>query len=237
MATTEAMKTRLVLLEDHVMVRRALAALLVRDKSLCIVAEAGSARELSLLDVPFDLLLCDLSLPGPGGLHAIAETRRRWPERRILVLTMYDDPLRAADALAAGANGFAVKLDDDTQLLQAVHTVLDGHRWLSPLIDAAAVDELLRRRQAHVVTTGPLGPLSLREREVFDLLIRGYCCTEIGGLLFISPRTVDTHRTNIFAKLNVHSIAELVRFAARFSLLDADSSAPPPARVLPSARA
>jgi two-component system, NarL family, response regulator NreC len=231
------MKTRLVLLEDHVVVRRALATLLGRDKSLSVVAEVGSARALSLLEVPFDLLLCDLGLPGPSGLHAIAETRRRWPERRILVLTMYDDAMRAADALAAGAEGFAVKLEDEARLLEAVHAVAAGQRWLSPLIDAAAVDELLAGRQAHVVTIGPLGPLSLREREVFDLLIRGYSCPEIGGLLFISPRTADTHRTNIFAKLNIHSVAELVRFAARFGLLAAVDTAAPPATMLPSARA
>ena len=221
------MKTRLVLLEDHAMVRHALAALLCRDTNLSVVAEVGSARALSLLEVPFDLLLCDLSLPGPSGLHAIAETRRRWPERRILVLTMYEDPLRAADALAAGADGFAIKLEDETRLLEAVHAVADGRRWISPLVDNAAVDELLAGRQAHVVTIGPLGPLSLREREVFDLLIRGYTCPDIGALLFISPRTADTHRTNIFAKLNIHSVAELVRFAARFGLLNTDSAAPP----------
>ena len=230
------MKTRVVLLEDHIMVRQALAELLLRDKSLSVVGEATSARELSLLDAPFDLLVCDLGLPGPSGLHAIAETRRRWPERRILVLTAYNDPMRAADALAAGADGFAIKLEDESHLLQAVHAVAGGRRWLSPLLDAAAVDELLQRRQAHVVAAGPLGPLSLREREVFDLLVRGYSCPDIGGLLFISPRTADTHRSNLFAKLSVHSVAELVRFAARFGLLP-DESAAPPASVLRSARA
>ncbi|MCU1282665.1 MAG: response regulator transcription factor [bacterium] len=230
------MKTRIVLLEDHVVVRRALAALLSRDKTLQVVAEAGSARELSLLEEPFDLLITDLGLPGPSGLHAIAETRRRWPERRILVLTMYDDAVRAADSFAAGANGFAVKLDDEARLLQAVHTVNAGGRWLSPLVDSAAVEQMLTRRGSGVVAAGPLAPLSLREREVFDLMIRGYSCPDIGRMLFISPRTADTHRTHIFEKLSVHSAAELVRYAARFGLLT-EEHAPSPDTVVRLARA
>jgi two-component system response regulator NreC len=217
------MKTRIVLLEDHVVVRRALAELLRRDKELEIVGEASSARELSLLEDPFDLLISDLCLPGPDGLSAITEVRRRWPQRRILVLTMYDDAFRAAAAFAAGADGFAVKLDDDGTLLQAVHAVVEGRRWLSPLVAGAAVDRLLLRTRGGVVADGPLAPLSHREREVFDLMIRGYSCPEIGRQLFISPRTADTHRSHIFEKLSVHSIAELVRFAARFGLIAPDA--------------
>jgi DNA-binding NarL/FixJ family response regulator len=217
------MKTRIVLVEDHRVVRRALAELLTRDPALTIVGEAGSARELSLIDVPFDLLITDLCLPGPDGLSAIGETRRRWPTRRILVLTMYDDAFRAATAFAAGADGFAVKLDDEGGLLAAVHAVRDGRRWLSPLVDGAAVERLLLLRRGGVVADGPLAPLSQREREVFDLLIRGYSCSQIGHQLFISPRTADTHRSHIFEKLGVHSSAELVRFAARFDLIAEDA--------------
>ena len=217
------MKTRIVLLEDHVVVRRALATLIGRDKELEVVGEVGSARELLLCDAPFDLLISDLGLPGPDGLSAIAEARRRWPARRILVLTMYDDAFRAAAAFAAGADGFAVKLDDDGQLLQAVHAVVDGRRWLSPLVSGDAVDRLLMRRRGDVVAVGPLAPLSHREREVFDLLVRGYSCPAIGGQLFISPRTADTHRSHIFEKLGVHSVAELVRLAARFGLIAPDA--------------
>jgi DNA-binding NarL/FixJ family response regulator len=217
------MKTRIVLLEDHVVVRHALAGVLTRDKTFTIVGEAGSARELALLDVPFDLLITDLGLPGPSGVSAIAETRRRWPDRRILVLTMYDDPFRAAAVFAAGADGFVVKLDDEATLLAAVHSVLDGRRFLSPLVDQMAVDRLLARSRAGVVADGPLAPLSQREREVFDLMIRGYSCAEIGSQLFISPRTADTHRSHIFEKLHVHSTAELVRLAARFGLIAEDA--------------
>jgi len=217
------MKTRIVLLEDHSVVRRALAELLARDKSLVVVGEAGSARALSLLDVEFDLLISDLALPGPDGVSAVAETRRRWPERRILVLTMYDDAFRAAAALAAGADGFAVKLDEEAQLFEAVHAVLAGRRWISPLIDVGAVDRLLAHRRGAVLADGPLATLSQRERQVFDLMIRGYSCADIGRQLFISPRTADTHRSHIFEKLSVHSTADLVRFAARFGLIAEDA--------------
>jgi DNA-binding NarL/FixJ family response regulator len=217
------MKTRIVLLEDHVVIRRALAALFGRDKAIAVVGEVGSTRELLLFDAPFELLITDLALPGPDGLSAIAESRRRWPDRRILVLTMYDDAFRAAAAFAAGADGFAVKLDDEASLMQAVHTVISGRRWLSPSVDGAGVDRLLARSHSGLVADGPLAPLSHREREVFDLMIRGYTCPEIGRQLFISPRTADTHRSHIFEKLRVHSAADLVRFAARFGLIAPDA--------------
>ena len=217
------MKTRIVLLEDHTVIRHALCALIERDKTLAVVGEVASTRALSLFEVEFDLLVTDLALPGPDGNTAIAETHRRWPDRRILVLTMYDDAFRAATALAAGAHGFAVKIDDEAQLLQAIHTVMSGRRWLSPLVDAAAVDRLLAHRRGALVAEGPLATLSERERQVFDLLIRGYSCVDIGRQLFISPRTADTHRSHIFEKLDVHSAAELVRFAARFGLIVEDA--------------
>jgi two-component system, NarL family, response regulator NreC len=213
------MKTRIALLEDHVVVRRALRGLIERDKDLRVVGEAGSARELLLIDAEYDLLISDIGLPGPNGVSAVAEVKRRWPKRRVLVLTMYDDTFRAAEALAAGADGYAVKTEDDNALVEAIHIVASGQRWISPLVDRAEIDRLLERRRARVVATGPLAPLSMREREIFDLMIRGYSCQDIGALLFISPRTADTHRSHIFEKLGVHSVAELVRYAARFGLL------------------
>ena len=214
------MSTNIVLLEDHVVVRRAVAALLERTADLKIVGEAGSMRELLLLECEYDLLISDLGLPGPSGISAIAEVRRRWPKRRILVLTMYTDNFRAAEAFAAGADGYALKLEDEATLAEAVQAVMAGQRYLSPRLDRKAIDELLDTIRTRVVGAGPLAILSMREREIFDLMIRGYSCQDIGRLLFISPRTADTHRSHIFEKLGIHSVAELVRFAARFGLLD-----------------
>jgi two-component system response regulator NreC len=221
------MTTRIVLLEDHVVVRRALAALLERQADLRVVGEAGSVRELALLSdsVEYDLLISDLGLPGPSGISAVADVRRRFPERRVLVLTMYADEFRAAEAFAAGADGYAVKEEDPAGVENAVRTVLAGERYLSPLIDRPAVERLLERCKDRVISCGPLAPLSRREREIFDLMIRGYSCQQIARLLFISPRTADTHRSHIFDKLRVHSTAELVRFAARFGLLGDDRRA------------
>ena len=213
------MKTRIALLEDHVLVRRAVATLLEHKGELEVVAEVGTAREMLLCEMEFELLITGLNLPGPSGFTAIVEARRRWPKRRILVLTMYIDPFRAAEALAAGADGYAVKNDDEAALLEAVRLVQAGERYLSPRLDHDAVLQLLGNRRARVLAAGPLAPLSMREREVFDLLVRGYSCQQIAELLFISPRTADTHRTHIFGKLGVHSVAALVRFGARFNLI------------------
>jgi two-component system response regulator NreC len=187
------MKTRIVLLEDHVVVRRALVALLERRPELAVVGEA--------------------------------EVKRRFPKRRVLVLTMYADEFRAAEALAAGADGYAIKEEDETGLCRAVDVVLSGERYLSPQLDRAVIERLLERCRDRVIASGPLALLSRREREIFDLMIRGHSCQQIARLLFISPRTADTHRSHIFDKLRVHSTAELVRFAARFGLLGDDQRA------------
>jgi two-component system response regulator NreC len=184
-------------------------------------------RELALLveSVEYEMLISDLGLPGPSGISAVSEMRRRFPQRRILVLTMYADEFRAAEAFAAGADGYAVKEEDPDGIVAAVRVVLAGERYVSPLVDREGVERLLSRCKDRVVTCGPLAPLSRREREIFDLMIRGYTCQQIARLLFISPRTADTHRSHIFDKLRVHSTAELVRFAARFNLLGDDRRA------------
>lgn len=219
------MSTDIVLLEDHAVVRCAIAALLERTADLKVVGEAGCMRELLLLECEYDLLITDLGMPGPSGISAIAEVRRRWPKRRILVLTTYTDTFRAAEALAAGADGYALKLEAEEAILEAVKTVMAGQPYISPQLDRKAVDELLDTIRTRVVGAGPLAILSMREREIFDLMIRGYSCQDIGHLLFISPRTADTHRSHIFEKLGIHSVAELVRFAARFGLLDEQRAA------------
>jgi DNA-binding NarL/FixJ family response regulator len=216
--------TRIVLLEDHVVVRRALAALLEAQDDLRVVGEAGSARELALVteSLEFDLLIVDLALPGPSGLSTIVELRRRVPAPHVLVLTMYADEFRAAESFASGADGYAVKVEAPEAIVGAVRAVLAGKRYLSPLIDLEAVEQLLYRCKDRMVVDGPLAPLSRREREIFDLMIRGHSCRQIGAMLFISPRTVDTHRARIFGKLRVHSQAELLRFAVRFGMLGDD---------------
>jgi DNA-binding NarL/FixJ family response regulator len=216
------MSVRIVLLDDHVVVREAMTGLL-EDAEYRIVAQAGSVRELTLAlaATEFDLLITDLSLPGPNGISAISEVRRTRADRRVLVLTMYADAFRAAEAFAAGADGYAVKVEPTASILTAIREVMAGRRYLSPLVDSDAVAQLVNGR-ANVLAAGPLAPLSPREREIFDLLVRGHSCNDIARLLFISARTADTHRSHIFDKLGVHSTAELVRFAARFGLLDAE---------------
>ena len=215
------MKKRIVLLEEHVFLRRAVASLLEHKGELEVVAEAGTVRELLLCETEFDLLITGLNLPGPSGVTAIAETRRRWPARRILVLTMFTDAIRAAQALAAGADGYVLKSDDEATIVEGVRQVLSGERYLSPRLDRQAVLGLLDKRRTHLVSAGPLAPLSAREREVFDLLVRGYSSQQVATHLSISPRTAETHRTNLMRKLALQSQTDLVRFAIRRGLITA----------------
>ena len=223
------MKNRIVLLEAHVFVRHAVASLLERQGELEVVAEAGMLHELLECETEFQLLVTGLSLPGSGGIAAIAAARRRWPQRRILVRTRYVDPLRAAEALAAGADGYVVKSDDEETILEAVRAVLAGERFVSPQLDRDALAKLLQEPRGHKSAGGPLALLSSREREVFDLLVRGHSSRQTAHLLLIGQRTVETHRAHIYAKLDVHSAAALVRFGVRSGLIG-DDIGPDPGR-------
>jgi DNA-binding NarL/FixJ family response regulator len=220
------MGIRIVLLEDHVVLREAFASMLDEESDLKVVGQAGTARELSLLlatPLVADVMLADLSLPGPSGLSAIRETRRTRPGMRILALSMYTDSVRVAEAISAGADGYAVKLEDVKSIVTALRDVLAGRRYLSPLVDAATVERLLARDGVAADGHGPLAFLSRREREVFDLVVRGHTNHQIAKLLFISARTADTHRQHIFKKLGVHNTVDLVRLAVRHGLLIEDA--------------
>lgn len=161
-----------------------------------------------------DVVLLDVSLAGPSGMTTARELLRRDPARRILVVDVRAEESTAAEALAAGALGMFSKDQSIDDLLQALRAVAEGRTYLPPQISQKAVEARLRLRRS-----GPLGILSTREREVFDLLVRGLTNEEVGQQLGISRRTVETHRSRILKKLNVHSAVELIRLAARHGLL------------------
>ena len=206
---------RVFLVDDHELFRTALRMMLEAIPDVEVVGEAPSAREaLHVLETCApDVALIDITLPGSNGLALVRELRRmRVPAAR-LVLTMHSSADYVSEAFAAGAHGYALKDDSPSMLVDALRAVAGGGRYVSPRLP----DEVTATLRSD--GDGPAGRLSPREQELFDLLVRGYRNREIARQLFISVKTVETHRTHIFKKLGVHSLADLVRVAAQRGML------------------
>lgn len=202
---------RILLVDDHALFRDGLRAVLHADPDFRVVAEAGDARAAlqAAEATEFDVCLLDIRMADSDGISLLREMRRRGHEEPALMLTMHEERDFVLDAMDAGAAGYALKRGPAEQLADAVRTVARGGRWLAPTVASYASDD----------TPGLLASLSAREREIFHLLVRGGDNAAIGHALFISEKTVETHRTRIFRKLGVRSLADLVRLAARHGLL------------------
>ena len=202
---SQASVKRVVLVDDHNLVRSGLAALLNQTGRFEIVAEATNGIEAlqKLAVTPCDLLIIDLAMPRLGGIEVITELRRKNRSVRVLVLSMYDDAQFVARAMKAGANGFLLKHALDEDLFQAIDAVFDGEEFISNLIDKDALREF----------TFADVELTAREKEVLHLIAEGKTNAEIASTLSISPHTVTRHRANLMKKLNVHNRVELVSVA------------------------
>jgi two-component system response regulator NreC len=194
---------------------------LTSETDLAVVGEASDAREAYQVvgDKHPDVVVLDVSLPGVNGIAATRELVRREPHAHVLMLSMHAGEDYVAQALAAGATGYALKDQSAAEVIEAIRAVARGQAYLSPRISRFVVDDYLRLRRGESARTGPLAALSVREQEIFDLLVRGFSNDGIAGQLCISVKTVETHRAHILHKLRLHSIAELVRFAARHDLV------------------
>jgi two-component system response regulator NreC len=210
-ATTAAI--RIVLADDHPVVRRGLRMLLDDEGDFEVVAEAGTvdeARRYVRGHHPAVLVL-DLNMPGEASLKAIPTMRTEFPGTQIVVLTMQQEPAYAREALAAGATGYVLKQAADGELVEAVRLAAAGERYLNPRLGA---------RIAAEPPPGPPDDLSEREVDVLRLIALGHTNTQVAERLFISVRTVETHRSHIQQKLLLSSRAELVRYAIDHKLVD-----------------
>jgi two-component system response regulator NreC len=210
------MTIRIVLADDHTVVRSGLRLLLESEAGFEVIAEAadaGAALRAVLGHKP-DVLILDLNMPGePTSLDAIPSVAERSPKTKVVVLTMQEDPEYARRALRAGALGYVLKEAADAELVEAVRRAATGGTYLNPSLGArlAAMPD---------ADGGPPGDLSEREAEVLRLIALGHTNTEIGEQLFLSVRTVETHRAHVQQKLGRTTRAELVRYALDHGLLD-----------------
>ena len=208
---------RVVLCDDHAIVRAGIRALLERESDISIVAEAASGHEAVTLvqKLQPDLLLLDLSMPSGNGLDAIARIRQVAPRCRVLVLSMHSAPEHVRPALRAGAQGYLVKGSGLSDLLRAVRVVLDGGQFLGAEL-AAIVSPAASLPDA---PEDDLERLTPREREVLQLVAEGQTNRQIASRLGLSPKTVDSHRTNLMRKLGLHDAQGVTRFAVRRGLI------------------
>lgn len=215
------LKTRILLADDHAVVRRGLRMVLDHEPDLEVVAEAGDGREavrLSLEQDP-DLVVIDISMPRMTGLQAVRELHSRRPGLRILILSMHENEQYLYEALKAGASGYVLKTVADRDLVEACRAAMRGESFLYP----GAMTPLIRDFLASARDQQPLReePLTPREQEVLKLIAEGHSTKEIAEALVISDKTVERHRANILEKLGMHDRVELTRYAIRRGLVQA----------------
>ncbi|MFN0155968.1 MAG: response regulator [Gaiella sp.] len=213
------MSIRVLIADDHPVVRSGVKSLLDAEDDIEVVAEAGDATRavFESIETKPDVIVLDLTMPGVEGMSLVEKLRQTVPASRIVVLSMHDSPRHVRDAHAAGASGYVPKEAADADLVTAVRQVARGEQYVHPTLGAKlAFDQAEEQRKA------ALDPLSAREREVLGLLARGFTNQEVAKKLFISVRTAETHRAHIMRKLRLSTRAELVRYALDNGLLESE---------------
>lgn len=214
-ATESASPTRVLVVDDHPLFRAGLCAVLDREPDFEVAAQVGTLEEAMHVigSQPVDLAIVDILLPNGDGIQVTRKLRERAQDLSVLGLSVLDEPIRVAELLRAGAVGFVHKTQPVTEILDAMRRTLAGDRYLCPAL-REQLEQLLSPD-----TKLPLERLTAREREVFILLVQGNNNETAARTLGIAARTVETHRQRIMKKLGAHSVAELVRLAAKWGAL------------------
>ena len=214
-------KIRVLLVDDHTILRAGLRMMLNAQADIEVVGEASSGREAVACTAHLspDVVIMDISMPEMNGIDATRQIKKLYPDVRVLILTMHENEGYLFQSLRAGASGYMMKEAADTELIQAIRTVQAGRFYLSPIAQSMMVGDYLQRVHAGEEKDS-YNDLTEREREILVLVAEGLTNNQIAEKLIISPKTVDTHRTHVMDKLNLHSRAELVKYAMRRGLLE-----------------
>jgi DNA-binding NarL/FixJ family response regulator len=213
------MSVRILLVDDHPIVRQGLRTLLQAEEGFAVVGEASNGLEALRLIERYkpEVLVVDLMMPGVTGLEFVHQTTQLSPQTRVIVLSMHSDEAYVLEALKSGAMGYVLKEANPTDLIQGVHEVIAGRRYLSAPLSERAIEVYFQRGQE--AGKDPYETLTTREREVLQLAAQGLTNHGIAAALSISSRTVEIHRSNMMHKLGLRHQADLVRYAARRWLL------------------
>lgn len=222
-------KIRVLLAEDHTIVREGLRSLLEATGRVEVVGEADNGR--SAVEVARELLpdvaIVDVSMPELDGVEATRQIKKAVPQVRVIVLTMHSAEVYMKEVFRAGASGYLVKKTAARDLLMAVEAVMRDEMYLSPAISKVVIDRYVEVAGESPVREG-YNTLSDREREVLKLVAEGRTNREVADMLNVAEKTVATHRANVMRKLELHNMSELVRYAIRERLIDVDASGPIP---------
>ncbi|HKN50616.1 MAG TPA: response regulator transcription factor [Actinomycetota bacterium] len=216
------MRLSVLLAEDHAVVREGLRAMLEAEGDFQVVGQTGNSSEVGGMveELHPDVLVLDLIMPGIGGLNALRELARRRLSTRVVVLSMYANEAYVLEALQNGAGAYVLKQSEAAELVRGIREVAKGRRYLSPPLSQRAVEAYAKRAKGTIATKE--AELTAREKEVLMLVGQGFTSAQIGERLFISVRTVESHRSNLTKKLGLHSQAEMVRTALRRELTPLD---------------
>jgi len=218
------MTIRVLLADDHAMVRDGLQSLLESEDDIEVVGATGDGREAVRMVEKLrpDLALMDISMPGLNGIEATAEIADRFPDTRIIILSMHHTTEHIFQALKAGARGYLLKESAGSEVVTALRTVHKGGRYLSKRIEETVIDDYVRLRRSPDAAS-PMERLSHREREILQLVVEGKSSAEAAEILCISPKTVETYRSRLMRKLGVGDLPGLVKFALRHGLTSLDT--------------
>jgi len=214
--------TKILIVDDHEVVRDGLRNILLSLENISIAGEAGNGEDAIKLytSVKPDLVIMDISMPGMNGIEATRIIKEKDPDAKILILTMHDNQEYLNQIIRSGAKGFILKNTDKEELLEAVRTVASGENFFSKDISKLIIDNYIRSAKEQEKSDGfKEVPLTKREIEILKLIASGYSNQEIANILYISYNTVDTHRKNIMHKLSIKNTAGLVRYAIEKGLI------------------
>jgi DNA-binding NarL/FixJ family response regulator len=222
MPSVKQAKTRVLLIDDHPMIRRGLAGLINEDTDLMVCGEAGNSREAleMIAEVEPHLAIVDISMEEWNGIELIKEVQARHPHLRVLVLSMHEEEIYAERALRAGASGYVMKAQAAGTVMEAIRRVLAGKIYISERVNNQLLHRVAMHPRLAASSASPVERLSERELQIFRLLGDGIRVREIATQLYISIKTVESHRVNIRRKLGLLNSAQLLRYAIQYSRIE-----------------
>lgn len=211
---------KILIAEDHTIVRKGLCSILKNEKDIDVIGEAENGKEAikKVEELTPDVVVMDISMPLLNGLEATLQIKKRFPEVKVLILTVHSNEEYILEILKAGASGYLVKKAAPEELVAAIHAVSRGNSFLSPSISKSVIKKFLQVAGAEAgLEKSSL--LTEREREVLQLIAEGHSTRKIAEMLFISVKTVEAHRSHIMEKLDLHNVADLTRYAIRIGII------------------
>ncbi|HFQ89432.1 MAG TPA: response regulator transcription factor [Desulfobulbus sp.] len=210
---------RIVIADDHSLIRQGIKSIICQDQGMEVVGEAADGLELLQLlqGREADMVIMDITMPGMNGIEAMGRIRELYPDMLLLILTMHSNRQYFYHSIAAGAHGYLMKEDSDTELLNAIRTVCEGKTYVSPQLSQEVTDEMIaafRDRQRV-----PLVRLTEREKQVLQMVVKGYTSKKMAEILCLSPRTIDHHRASLLKKFGMKSTVDLVKHVLRNSIV------------------